>query len=148
MLEGDVEFAVTLFDERAFFFVDSAADHGDALRYLIQTFREQKKTAMFVLGERLNEWRQAGLRFRPRQEYEIEPLSDSEIDGLLDCLGRNGELDKLEPLERSLQVAVIKEKHGKQLLVAMREATEGKDFDAILMDEYQGIGQPEAQGCT
>jgi len=145
LLEGDVEFATTLFDERPFFFVDSAADHGDALRYLIQTFREQKKTAMFVLGERLNEWRQAGLRFRPRQEYEIESLSDLEIDRLLDCLGRHNELDKLEPLERAIQVAVIKTKHGKQLLVAMREATEGKDFDAILIDEYQGIGQAEAQ---
>ena len=48
-------------------------------------------------------------------------------------------LDKLEDLDRDLQFAAIKEKHQKELLVAMREATSNENFDAILEDEFRGI---------
>jgi hypothetical protein len=99
---------------------------------------------LFLLGERLNEWRQRPAAIGGK-EFLLEPLSDPEIDRLLDCLSRHGELNKLEHLSRELQVAAIKEKHGKQLLVAMREATEGRGFDAILEDEYRGIADDLSQ---
>lgn len=144
VLEGDVLFAASLFKERLFFFIDNAADESDKLRSVFPSFREQEQVAMFVLGERLNEWRQARVRLRPK-EYELEALSDGEIERLLDCLAKHGELNRLASLERPLQCAVIRSKHGKQLLVAMREATEDNNFDAILIDEYHGIKDEVAQ---
>jgi tetratricopeptide (TPR) repeat protein len=143
-IEGDVEFAISLFAQPAFFFVDNAADHGDTLRVVIQLLRDQNRTAMFVLGERLNEWRQSRVRIYT-EEYEVEPLSDIEIENLLDCLEKHHELNQLQPLARKLQALIIKSKYGKELLVALREATEGKDFDAILEDEYRGINNSDAQ---
>lgn len=138
-LEGDIDYAVSLFKERPFFYIDNSADNVEALQSAIQRLAETSKTAMFVLGERLNEWRQSRNKIRG-QEFEIQPLSDPEIFRLLDCLEKNAELNQLKHLSKDLQFAAIKVNYNKELLVAMREATEGKSFDAILEDEYRGIG--------
>lgn len=138
VLEGDIEFASSLFPNIPVFFVNNAADHAAVIKNVINLFQQEKKPALFILGERLNEWRQCQVRVSAR-EYQLEELSDPEIDRLLDCLTNEGELGVLEPLSRELQVSAIRKKHGKQLLVAMREATEGRSFDAILENEYRGI---------
>jgi hypothetical protein len=75
----------------------------------------------------------------------IAPLSDLEINKLLNCLTANGALNKLKDLSRDLQFASIKQNYLKELLVAMREATEGRGFDAILEDEYRGISNDIAK---
>lgn len=139
LLEGDVEFAATIFDTQPFFFVDNAVDNTINLKTIIQRFKETKTTGMFLLGERLNEWRQSSGAFRSK-EFQIDPLSDPEIERLLDFLGEHSALNKLEGLSRELQISAIKKNYLKELLVAMREATEGNDFDAILEDEFRGIG--------
>jgi len=70
----------------------------------------------------------------------LEPLSDPEIYRLIDYLAKHNELNTLEGLTKELQFTAIKNVHGKELLIAMREATENKSFDAILEDEFWGIG--------
>lgn len=144
LLEGDVEFAATLFAQRPFFFVDTASDHIENLRTIMQRFREEHISGMFLLGERLNEWRQNVGALRGK-EFMMEPLSDTEINRLLDFLGEQSALNRIESLPRDLQFFAIKKNYNKELLVAMREATEGKDFDAILVDEYRGIGDVTAR---
>ncbi len=139
LYEGDIEFAASISETRPFFFIDNAADHQATLKPVIQRFKETKKAGMFTLGERLNEWRQSPATIRGK-EYQIEPLSDPEINRLLDFLGENAALNKLEDLERDLQFSAVKKNYRRELLVAMKEATEGKNFDAILEDEYRGIG--------
>lgn len=145
LLEGDILFAASLFPERRpVFFVDNAADNaGDILNSLYR-LREVERPAMFVLAERLNEWRIGHGKLNVT-EYVIEPLSDPEIWRLLEFLGKHGVLNTLEHLEPALQFAAIKKKHDKQLLVAMREATEDKAFDAIIEDEYMHLGSDEAR---
>jgi len=138
VVEGDVEFASTLLKGRPFFFVENAADHSDELYSAVHRLRETEKPAMFVFGERLNEWRQGRGKLAGK-EVEIEALSNPETLRLLEFLGQHNALNALEPLSRELQIAAIENKHGKELLVVMREATEGKSFDAILEDEFQGI---------
>ena len=138
LIEGDIDFASSLFPNRPFFFVDNAADHVDNLSSIIQRLKETGRTAMFILGERLNEWRQSHGRIGGR-EHEIEPLSDPEIERLLECLSKHRELNMLEHLTQEQRFAAVKINYRKELLVAMREATEGKSFDAILVDEYWGI---------
>jgi tetratricopeptide (TPR) repeat protein len=54
-------------------------------------------------------------------------------------LTRERALGKLEELDRDFQFALVKKKHEQQLLVAMREATEGEFFDVIIENEYRGI---------
>lgn len=144
LLLGDVEFAVSISTEIPFFVIDNAGDHKATLKDATQKLRELKKPAFFLTGERLNEWRQSTVRLNIR-EYSLESLSDPEIYRLIDLLKKHSELNELEHLPLEQQFKVIKLKHGKELLVAMREATEGKSFEAILEDEYRNIGNEKAQ---
>jgi tetratricopeptide (TPR) repeat protein len=144
LLEGDIEYALSLFAEPTFFFVDNASEFGAKLNDINQILKESGKSALFVLGEHINEWRLAYKRPNTK-EFIVEPLSDPEIYRLLEYLERNGQLNVLAPLKREVQFSVIKEKHKKELLVAMREATEGKSFDAILEEEFRGIPDPMAR---
>ena len=136
--EGDVFYALSMSDGKSFFFIDNAADHTAFIRTTIQHAKESKKAIMFVLGDRINEWRQAIPNLRG-DTFEIKPLSDSEIESLIDYLGKHNELNRLEHLSREHQFAAIQRNYNRELLVAIREATEGKSIDAIIEDEFFGI---------
>jgi len=137
--EGDIEFVITLFkDEKIFFFVDNCAEYTYIINDIIHKYRSLKKSFMFVLGERTNEWKQTNTKLKG-MVFPILPLSDGEIYRLLDCLRRNNELNKIENLDSELQFAAIKKNYNRELLVAIREATEGTSFDAIIEDEFRGI---------
>lgn len=145
LLEGDVDFAIGIAGkEIVCFVVDDAANCSQQLQNTLARLRDTNRPAVFVCGSRINEWRQRSFRI-PLKECAVDPLSEAEIERLLDCLRDNHELNKLEPLARDLQRAVIREKHGKELLVVMREATEDKRFDAILEDEFFGINDDKCR---
>ncbi|MMZ52496.1 hypothetical protein D1872_142640 [compost metagenome] len=136
--EGDIFYALSISTERCVFFIDNAADYTRIIRNVLQQTRETSKSVLLVLGDRINEWKQA----KPPilgDSFEIQPLSDSEIEGLLDFLGEHNELNKLEHLSREHQVSSIKRNYQRELLVAIREATEDKKIEAIIEDEYYGI---------
>ena len=145
LLEGDIEFACSIFpDKTSIFIVDNAADHGEELSAIIDRLSNLGQRALFLLGERLNEWRQ--VRTKPiAHEFGLEPLSDPEIKRVLNYLAERGMLNALEHLDHDMQFAAIKERHKKELLVVLREATEGTSFDAILEGEFRGIGSTFAQ---
>lgn len=136
--EGDVFYSLSLSDDKCFFFIDNAADHTSFIRKTLQHARESRKSIMFVLGDRINEWKQATPYLRG-DTFELKPLSDSEIETLIDFLGKNNELNRLEHLPREHQVAAIQKNYNRELLVAIREATEGRNIDAIIEDEFFGI---------
>ena len=145
LLEGDVLYAASLFaDQRPFFFVDNATDRAIDILNCLYRLREAGLPALFALGERLNEWRFSRGKLNAT-EFVIEPLSDAEIWRLLEFLEKHGLLNTLEHLTPDLRFAAIKRKHEKQLLVAMREATEDKSFDAIIEDEYVHLGNDMAK---
>ncbi len=137
--EGDIEYAASIFPNRPFFVLDNAADNIGALQSAFQRLADGGKSACFIVGDRLNEWRQSSAKLRS-EEFILESLSDPEIHRLIKFLDLTGSLGILTDLDDTLRFAAIKEKHQKELLVAMRETTEGKAFDAILEDEYRGIG--------
>lgn len=148
VLEGDVGFAASLFpDVACFFLVDQAREHALSLETALAQQRQTNTNCLFIIGERKNEWRMARTRMKV-EEYEIQPLSDAEIDRLLDFLTRERALGKLGELDRDFQFALVKKKHEQQLLVAMREATEGEFFDVIIENEYRGIEDPRSPGSS
>jgi FimV-like protein len=63
----------------------------------------------------------------------------------LETLTTYNELNNLADLDSQLRFAAIKQNYQKELLVALREATEGKAFDAILEDEFRSIPTPLGQ---
>lgn len=138
--EGDVDFAAQFVGDRPIFVIDNAADYSARLPQLIQSLRQAGRAACFVLGDRINEWRQRRPAIRAR-EHRIEPLSDAEIDRFLVFLDANSALGDLQHLDESMRVAAVKQKHEKQLLVALREITESRSFDAIIEDEFRSLSR-------
>ena len=146
LLQGDIEFAESLFPGNCpFFVIDNAADFTNSIYGSLQNLRDLGKQAMFLLGERLNEWRHARRGKTSGKEFIIEPLSDPEINRLLACLEDSNELNALTDLSPELRFAAIKRNYQGELLVTLREATEGKAFDAILEDEFRGIPNETAK---
>lgn len=141
---GDIDFATGLSDAPTFFIVDEAAAVAADLATSINLCRQSKRAAFFLCGDRLNEWRQARPSVRGR-EHQIDSLSDGEIERLLDFLDKYSALGALEHLPHDFQIATIKQKYDKQLLVILREATEGRGFDAIIEDEFWHLGSDLAR---
>ena len=124
--QGDIEYSLSLFPGKmTFFFVDNAADWSEEIQLIIHRLKETGKTAMFILGERINEWRQT-YKKPNGNEFQIEPLSDPEIYRLLNFLEQHSALNALEPLKPELRFSVIKILHKKELLVVMREMQKAK----------------------
>lgn len=138
--EGDIFFAYEnrTSDSKCFFFIDNASDYKHDINRIIKLSREQNKNIAFILGDRQNELASKGMLGKG-DIYCIEPLCDTEIESLIDFLGNNQELNKLQYMQRGDQIASIRRNYNRELLVTIREATVGKSFDAIIQDEYHGI---------
>jgi tetratricopeptide (TPR) repeat protein len=148
--EGDVAYAATLFpDVPCYFVIDQAREHAPNIHTALAQQRRTTSNCLFLLGERRNEWLSARARF-VAEEFDVLPLSDDEINRLLDFLGTENALGDLEHLDRNFQFNIIKNKHEEELLVAMREATDGNGggFDAIIENEYRGIDEGKAQSLA
>jgi hypothetical protein len=144
--EGDIGYAASLFPNTpCYFVIDQAREHAGNIQTALAQRRATSTNCLFIIGERRNEWLSAKARFHA-EEFDVVPLSDGEINRLLDFLGAEGALGELEELDRSFQFAIVKNKHEQQLLVAMREATagEGVGFDAIIENEYRGVDGGES----
>lgn len=144
LAEGDIEYASSLFPDPPLFVVDDAGENIEVIEKSLQLLRDSQRPAFILLGSRKNEWPAGRSRVRSKQ-FHIEPLSDNEIGLLIDYLSQHKALNKLEGLDRELQFSEIKSRHSKELLVALREATEGRGFDAIIEDEFRSI--PSELAC-
>lgn len=133
--------------ERVFLFVDDAADRVRELHALFRNIGTEGNLLTVVMAERTNEWNVQGQAIAQfvTDEYELKYLSSSEIDGLLALLEKNHSLGTLEHLSQEQRKEALAQRAGRQLLVALHEATLGKPFEELLVDEYNNITPYEAQ---
>ena len=144
ILEGDIEFALNNLDGKIIFVIDQASRSHDRLNDIILKCRRDNKNCFFLLGSRLNEWRQERPKLKCK-EHLLSPLSEAEIDRLIDVLKKNNSLGELEDLDDELRRKILINKHQKELLVIMRETIENNGFDAIIENEYEGIDNYEVR---
>lgn len=78
--------------------------------------------------------------------FGIPSLEDSDIELLLDALIKANRLGYLKALTRSKQVDIFREKAGRQLLVAMIEATSNRRFDEKVASECHDLVQERDTG--
>lgn len=141
---GDIEFAITVSPAPPIFVVDNGSEHHTFLTEIMAQLRSTEKAACFLVGSRLNEWRQVRSGWNV-PEFIIDPLSDDEIDRLIAGLSNLNALGRLANLSPRLRHAAIKDKNQQQLLVTMREVTEGQAFDSIIESEFHGINDSLAK---
>jgi ATPase involved in DNA repair len=138
---------ISLCKARIFLFVDDAADRVRELNALFHNIGPEGNLLTVVLAERTNEWNSQADSIEPfvTDDYELKYLSTPEIDGLLSLLEKNKALGTLEHLAPDQRRNAFAQRAGRQLLVALHEATLGIPFEEILVNEFNSITPYEAQ---
>jgi len=134
--------------DRIFLFIDNAADYLLVIRELLEFAQSRKLRLTLITAERVNEWnvRCEDLEEYLSDQYQLYYLSRSEIETLVQLLTKYDALGpNLANKTFEEQVDEFEKRAGRQLLVALHEATHGRPFEEILLDEYEGIIPPEAQ---
>ncbi len=81
-------------------------------------------------------------------EVRMPDLCEADVIAILERLEHFGYLGVLKGVPRTEQVQAFMVRASKQLLVAMREATSGKGFNAILQSEFNELAQPAKLAYT
>jgi hypothetical protein len=124
-------------------FIDDADTFGPALDGLVGDVAAGDLPLFLVIGMSatrldhvLKRWRADGILQR---ELVVPLLQDSDIERLLGILRHDRKLGALRGLAEREQRERIRDKCGRQLLVAMIEATSGEKFEVKAVDEYDSL---------
>lgn len=132
---------------RIYLGVDDVADRVQELENFISAARRDKSDITILGCARLNEWsyknQSHGLTFDI--SFDLQYLTTPEIDALLQKLELTGQLGILAQQTQTERRQAFIRRADRQLMVALREATEGKRFDQIIQDEYTAIPEETAQ---
>ena len=135
--------------DRFVVFVDDASNHLSLISAFVEANRVMPRRMVLVAAERSNRRGRVLQRLSELSDdchlFEMPNLSDRDIDSLIDKLGENNLLGKLAGKTRNEQRYEFAFRAEKQLLVAMREATKGEDFDLIILNEFESIESDEAK---
>jgi len=136
-----------LSEERIFLFIDPVADSIQMVMDLMIRSRKSSIPLTIIGGERQHEWNTDCTDLEPfvNDSYELHNLSEKEIRELLGKLEKHGSLGYLDGLSEADQIDNLRVHAGRQLLVALHEATLGKPFSDIVFDEYNSISSSSAQ---
>ena len=74
-----------------------------------------------------------------KQEFSMPPLTDGDIDGLLSVLDLHNRLGKLKGKTLQERRQVLSQQCGRQLLVAMIQATSGRRFEEKVIQELTDL---------
>jgi Flp pilus assembly protein TadD len=134
-------------DERIYLFVDDAGDRARQLASLHRDLGRDGHRLTAFLAERINEWNVVGGAADEviASEYVVQYLETDEISKLIALLERHRALGNLQQATALERVAAFEQRAGRQLLVALHEATLGRPFEDIIADEYENIVPAEAR---
>jgi tetratricopeptide (TPR) repeat protein len=133
--------------KRIYLFVDDAADRVRELESLFKNIGPSGAHLTVVVAERMNEWNVSCQAIDPRvtDQYELRYLTPGEIDVLIGLLEKHKADGKLHGRSFDQKRAEFEEKAGRQLLVALHEATEGSPFQDIIKNEFDNIWPSNAK---
>lgn len=135
-------------NERIFIFWDDAAINGLRIKKFLTRCQKEKSSITLITAERYNEW---NVRCEELDElvdsiYELKYLSENEITQLVERLETYDSLGpNLIHKDHKGRCNELREIYGRQLLVALHEATMGEPFEDIIFDEYESIFPEDAK---
>jgi hypothetical protein len=123
--------------------IDDADTFGRALRDLVHDVVAEYTNITLILGLRagridqlLPDWRPDNVR---TFEITVPELCDPDIDLLLGSLSRDNKLGALKSLSPAERVRELRNACGRQLIVAMYEATHGEKFETKIGEEFLAL---------
>lgn len=121
---------------------DMRSFSGDIIKYRDE-IESSKIPIVMIIGARRSEWDNSKakevLDHLNKEIVALGHLKDSEIKDLVQKLDKYDSLGKLKDLTSEQRFSRLKEHCESQLLVAMLEATEGKPFKDIIINEYKNL---------
>jgi tetratricopeptide (TPR) repeat protein len=136
-----------LVNERIFLFVEDAPARLRELAVLLTNMGKRGDSLTIIATARTNEWNVTcqDLSEWVTAEYDLKYLSQKDIAVLLELLDKHHALGTLRYLTPTARADALRERAGRQILVALHEATLGKPFVEIIRDEYENVRPAEAQ---
>ena len=136
-------------DDRIYLFIDDVGEQAGQTLQMIKQARGSSLALTICTAERINEWNMSCEDLEPYldDDFEVGYLSPKEIDRLLELLAEHHALFRLEQASQDERRTAFVERAGRQLLVALHEATLGKPFEDIIADEFAEI-QPDHARLT
>jgi tetratricopeptide (TPR) repeat protein len=133
--------------ERIYLFIDNAFANSDGIQNLLYRAKKDRVPLTVITTERINVWNSdcEDLQSLVTQEYQLRYLNDKEIVGLIDLLEKHNSLNNLRTKSLIERIEAFAEQAGRELLVALYEATSGKPFAQIIKDEYESISNETAR---
>jgi len=127
--------------EHVYVFVDDVSHHRREIESLLLNLGSLVNNLTLIGACRTNEWNNTAASFKAKasNEHPLPYLTERELDELIDRLEAHRCLDQLERMSRNDRRSALKEIAGRQLLVALHEATSGLKFEEILHDEFSRI---------
>ncbi len=127
--------------EHIYLFIDDVLQHRHELDSLLHGLGSAAEWLTIVGGARTNEWNSAPPQFQAlaTEEHVLPYLSERELEELIDKLDQHKALRELERLPPAERKEKLRQRAGRQLLVALHEATSGRRFEEILHDEYSRL---------
>jgi tetratricopeptide (TPR) repeat protein len=136
-----------LCNQRILLFIDPLTEYIDTIEDILQKSRKDKLPITLVCAERNNEWNSHCKFLEPfvNFTYDVPYLNEKEIEDLIRLLTKYRFLGYLADKTFDEQKEALSKHAGRQLLVALHEATLGKPFTEIIVDEYKSITSIRAQ---
>ena len=128
---------------------DNAKNVLPQIMQIIKECNKLDNPPLFVISIRSNHYDKLNYYIDPelveKIDFKIPDLDDNEIYDLIDKLDNNNLLGILQGKSKQERFREFKYRAKKQILIAMREATKGMSFDAIIKDEFEQIQSKEAK---
>lgn len=130
-----------------YLFIDDVSEHRDQVLELIELVHRRRASVRIICAESFSLWNVLCDDLEPRvsEEYEMRYLSESEITDLIFKLSASDCLGHLKELPADKRQKEFRYVYGRQLLVALLEATHGVPLIEIIANEYRSIYPPEAK---
>ncbi|MEQ8751022.1 MAG: SIR2 family protein [Amphiplicatus sp.] len=137
----------SLTSERLYLFIDNVSEHIESVVTALMVASRLKAPLRVIASESHNIWNAACDALEPyvSSTFEMRYLSERDIESLLDLLEKHDSLGYLKALSSEERKHEFRDVHGRQILVALLEATSGLPLMEILENEYKGIFPSEAQ---
>ncbi len=140
---------LSVIKERVTILFDNSNNASSQLKQLLKAFNELEFPPILVLAARPSNFDKINLHLDPEvvdhKQYAIPDLDDREISDLIEKLDENNLLGALKGMTPQNRHKEFKYKARKQILVAMKETTNGRSFNDIIRDEFESISPEEAR---
>jgi hypothetical protein len=133
-------------DQHVVLAIDDADMYGRELLGLLRDLVPLTPNCLFVFAVRSGKLDQITSAARTHagfqiHEHVVPPLTDSDIDSLIAVLDKNNRLGILTGASAADRQKAFREQAGRQLLVAMIQATSDENFEKKAQDEYLELEQ-------